>query len=84
MEKQIIGKNDLINKIIEMKIQGKFFSDAVFEIAEKIYDGEIELTSTCRHGLKRFNHYKKLGKFEFCEYIENVAKGWCGQTFGRI
>ena len=84
MEKIIIGKNDLIEMIIKTKIDGKTLSEAVFEIAEKIYDGEIELTGTCRRGLKKFNHYKKIGKFEFCEYIEKVAFTWYGQTFGRI
>lgn len=79
-----LGKNDLIEKIVELKINGKNLDDSIFQLAEKIYNGEFELTGTLKRSLKKYNYYKKLGKFAFCEYIVKAAKTFYGQTFGRI
>lgn len=81
---QTIGKRDLIELVIECRQQGLMFSDKIWDIAADIYEGKIELTGTARHALKKFNKYKKMGKIEFCDYIEKTANIWCGQTFGLI
>ncbi|MCD7779818.1 MAG: hypothetical protein LUH05_04020 [Candidatus Gastranaerophilales bacterium] len=71
-----IGKTDLIEILMKSET-------SLDLIADLIFDEKIKITSTLRHGLHKFNSFKKADdKIGFQKYFSDTCKIWYGQTFG--